>query len=163
MRTTAACRSSGRRAVSPPPGGKPVLSEHAVIELETRGETDILDITDAVAARCREAGLREGLAVVFIGGATGGLTTLEVEPGAVEDLRDCFERLAPEDLPYRHDAAYHDGNGHSHVRAALLGPSVSIPVAGGALTLGTWQRIVFIDFDNRPRRREVQVQCLGLS
>jgi secondary thiamine-phosphate synthase enzyme len=108
-----------------------------------------------------ERGLREGQALVFVGGSTAGLTTLEFEPGLVRDLPETFERIAPRAARYHHEDTWHDGNGHSHCRAALLGPSLVVPVKDGALMLGTWQQIVLVDFDNRPRQRDVVVQLTG--
>jgi secondary thiamine-phosphate synthase enzyme len=100
--------------------------------------------------------------LVFVPGATAALTTVEFEPGLVRDLPELFERIAPRDRPYHHDETWHDGNGHSHVRASLLGPSLTVPVQGGKLLLGTWQQIVLVDFDNRPHRRELVVQLSGV-
>jgi secondary thiamine-phosphate synthase enzyme len=131
------------------------------ILLSTSGNGHVIDITEAVAKAATEAGLADGLVTVFVPGATGAVTTVEYEPGLVADLGELFERLIPAGAHYRHDEAWHDGNGHSHVRASLLGPSLTVPVSGGRLTLGTWQQIVFIDFDVRARRRELVVQCLG--
>jgi secondary thiamine-phosphate synthase enzyme len=99
--------------------------------------------------------------LLFVPGATGGLTTVEYEPGLLRDLPEAFERLYPRDMRYHHDDTWHDGNGHSHVRATMLGPSLVIPVLDGQMTLGTWQQIIFIDFDNRPRQRELVVQVSG--
>ena len=134
-------------------------------ELELRGtaETDVFDVTDDVAAVLARSGVREGLAVVFVPGSTGAATTIEFEPGVVQDLKQAVERLAPRGARYAHDAAWGDGNGYAHVRAALLGPSLAVPVADGRLVLGTWQQLVVIDFDNRPRRRRVVVQIQGES
>ncbi len=131
------------------------------VTMETCGEGQVLDLTQRVAAKVSEHALREGHVLVFVSGSTGAVTTIEYEPGLARDLPELFERIAPQDLPYHHEAAWHDGNGHSHVRASLLGPSLAVPVAGGRLLLGTWQQIVLVDFDNRPRRREVIVQMHG--
>lgn len=132
-------------------------------ELELRGtaETDAFDVTDDVAAVLARSGVREGLALVFVPGSTGAATTIEFEPGVVQDLKAAVERLAPRGARYAHDAAWGDGNGYAHVRAALLGPSLAVPVADGRLVLGTWQQLVVLDFDNRPRRRRVVVQIQG--
>lgn len=127
-------------------------------EIGTQGNGQILDITQAVRDAVREAGIESGLATVFVTGSTAGLTTLEFEPGLVEDLTTAFERLYPRKLVYRHHERWGDDNGHSHVRAAMLGPSLSVPVVEAELTLGTWQQIVLVDFDTRPRRREYIVQ-----
>jgi secondary thiamine-phosphate synthase enzyme len=131
------------------------------VAVSTRGDDDILDLTEEVQALVRKHRLREGHALVFVSGSTAGLTTVEFEPGLVKDLPAAFERLAPRAARYHHEEAWHDGNGHSHVRASLLGPSLIVPVRDGELLLGTWQQIVLIDFDNRPRRREVVVQLSG--
>jgi len=131
------------------------------IKLSTHGNGHVSDITQQVEAAVAEAGIANGIVTLFVPGATGALTTVEYEPGLVADLGELFERLAPAGARYHHDETWHDGNGHSHVRASLLGPSLTVPVRDGTLTLGTWQQIVFIDFDTRPRRRELIAQCLG--
>ena len=129
--------------------------------LETRGFNDTHDVTAQVAEAVRSSGLTDGVAVVFVSGSTAGLTSIEFEPGCVSDLSEAISRAAPNDIPYAHDAAWGDGNGFSHVRAALIGASFTVPFAGGRLLLGTWQQIVLIDFDNRSRRRRVVVQVMG--
>jgi secondary thiamine-phosphate synthase enzyme len=128
---------------------------------KTRGHSQILDITPEVAKAVRSAGLEDGLVTIFIPGATGGVTTIEYESGLVSDLERAFESIAPENIPYAHNERWGDGNGHSHVRAAMLGPSLSVPFCGGQLILGTWQQIVVVDFDNRPRQREIVIQVMG--
>jgi secondary thiamine-phosphate synthase enzyme len=125
--------------------------------LRTRGHTDIVDITREVASAVQG----HGVATVFVSGSTAGITTIEDEPGLLEDLKEAFERLAPSGRRYRHSETAGDDNGVSHVRAALLGPSLSVPVAEGRLLLGTWQQIVLVDFDTRPRTREITVQFVG--
>ena len=130
-------------------------------QVDTRGEGDVQDLTGEVASCVAESGVREGTATIFVPGSTGGVTTIEYEPGVVQDLRDCFDRLAPREIPYAHEEAWHDGNGHSHVRAGVLGPSLVLPVQGGQLLLGTWQQVVLVDFDNRPRRRDWVVTVMG--
>ncbi len=130
-------------------------------QLETRGFTDVHDVTEEVEGAIRRSGLADGIAAVSVPGSTAGVTTIEFEPGAVEDLEVAIGRLAPEGIPYAHDARWGDGNGFAHVRAALLGPGISLPFRGGALVTGTWQQIVLVDFDNRPRRRRVEVQLVG--
>ena len=132
-----------------------------IIKLATKGHTDILNITEDVNAAVKKSGLTDGFAVVFLPGSTGGITTIEYEPGVLQDLKEAIERLAPESLSYHHDKRWHDGNGFSHVRAAILGPSINIPLSNGSLHLGTWQQIVLIDFDNRPRNREIIVKIYG--
>ncbi len=129
--------------------------------LQTEGFCDIHDVTSLVMEAVAESGFREGLVTVMVPGATAGVTTIEFEEGVLEDLKKAVERLAPRDLPYAHDRAWGDGNGFSHVRAALIGPSLSIPFGPEGLSLGTWQQIVLLDFDNRPRRRPFLVQVLG--
>ena len=129
--------------------------------LRTRGAGDTHDLTPAVEQAIRDAGLRSGIVTLFAVGSTVALTTIEYEPGAVSDLATAFERIAPQAATYQHQLRWHDDNGHSHIRAALLGPSLTVPVVDGALTLGTWQQIILVDFDTRPRQREVVAQCLG--
>ena len=129
--------------------------------IETKGRTDILDVTPQVEDAVSRSGVRSGIVLVFVPGSTAGLTTMEYESGAVADLKDAIARIAPEGMAYAHDARWGDGNGFSHVRAALLGPSLALPLREGALVTGTWQQIVLIDFDNRPRSRRVEVQIIG--
>ena len=129
--------------------------------VETKGFTDVLDITPQVERVVSASGVGSGIVLAFTPGSTAGLTTIEYEPGAVSDLKDAIARIAPEGIAYAHDARWGDGNGFSHVRAALLGPSLALPVRGGALVTGTWQQIVLVDFDNRPRSRRVEVQIVG--
>jgi len=128
------------------------------VKVQTRGETQVLDITPQVAEVVRRRGPDQGQALVFVVGSTAGLTTVEFEPGLVEDLPDAFERLAPRHARYHHEETWHDGNGYAHVRASLLGCSLTIPIEHGKLLLGTWQQVVLVDFDNRPRKREIIVQ-----
>jgi len=134
---------------------------HRELRLSTRGEGDLHDLTDGVAATVRETGVTDGIVTVFAPGATAGITTIEFEPGLRHDFPAAMERFAPRDIPYRHDETWHDGNGHSHVRASTIGPSLTVPVAAGKLVLGTWQQIVLVDFDNRARDRRVVVTVLG--
>ncbi|GAP64076.1 MAG: YjbQ family protein [Ardenticatenia bacterium] len=131
------------------------------LHLQTKGDTDIHDITDAVADLVAQSGISNGIVCIFSPSSTSGITTLEYESGAIADLKRTFEELVPQNRDYRHNLRWGDGNGHSHVRAALLGPSLSVPLIGGRLRLGTWQQIIFVDFDNRPRRREIVVQVVG--
>ncbi len=131
------------------------------IKLNTKGDTDIIDITPQVVSTVSKSGLNSGIAVVFVSGSTGGLTTVEYEPGLIEDLRTYFEKIAPKSGKYQHNMRWHDGNGYAHVRASFLGPSLSVPFINGDLQLGTWQQIIFIDFDNRSRSRELIVQIVG--
>jgi secondary thiamine-phosphate synthase enzyme len=131
------------------------------LEFKTTGQTDIIDISREVQEGVLQSEIQDGSIVLFISGSTAALTTIEFESGVVNDLRRAIERIAPRDIPYEPDRKWGDGNGYSHVRAALLGPSLSIPIRGGRLLLGTWQQIVLLDFDNRPRRRTVTVQIMG--
>ncbi|WP_287152777.1 secondary thiamine-phosphate synthase enzyme YjbQ [Candidatus Solincola tengchongensis] len=131
------------------------------LEFSTRGGSEIIDITGRVQESLTDSRLREGLVTVFVPGSTGGVITLEYEPGLMRDLGEAFERLAPSGVAYHHDRTWGDGNGHSHVRASLVGPSLSVPFREGRLILGTWQQIAFVDFDNRPRRRVLIVQVIG--
>jgi secondary thiamine-phosphate synthase enzyme len=129
--------------------------------ISTKGQGEAHDITAAVAGAVTESGLGAGIATVFVVGSTAAVTTIEFEPGAVHDLNAVFEALAPRDALYRHHLRWGDDNGSSHVRAALLGPSVTIPFRDAQLLLGTWQQIVVLEFDTRPRRREVIMQVVG--
>jgi secondary thiamine-phosphate synthase enzyme len=131
------------------------------ISLSTKGFCDIINITPQVFSILKQSSVADGLVTVFCPGSTGSITTIEYESGVVQDLKDALERIAPSDIPYAHDRRWGDGNGFSHVRAALMKPSLTIPLVSGKLTLGTWQQIVFIDFDNRSRHREIVVQILG--
>jgi secondary thiamine-phosphate synthase enzyme len=121
----------------------------------------VVDVTDPIQAAVARSGVSAGLAAVFMVGSTGALTTIEYEPGVVEDLKDAVNRLAPPGIDYAHERAWHDGNGHSHVQSALLGPSVTLPVRDGRLHLGTWQQVVALNLDNRPRKRSVEVTVIG--
>jgi secondary thiamine-phosphate synthase enzyme len=131
------------------------------IEKKTAGFNDIHDITVDVSDLVKESGLGSGTATVFVTGSTGGVTTLEFEPGLVQDIPEALEKVAPMGNTYHHDATWGDGNGFSHVRAALVGPSLTVPFREGKLMLGTWQQIVLLDFDNKARRRSVVVQIMG--
>ncbi|MCH7596146.1 MAG: YjbQ family protein [Planctomycetes bacterium] len=136
--------------------------ETHTFEIETRGNNEVLNLTDLVAERLKTAEIACGIATVFVVGSTAGLTTTEFEPGLVNrDLKVAFEGIAPEDGRYLHEETWHDDNGHSHIRASLLGPSVVIPFVDRELQLGTWQQIVLIDFDTRPRSRRILLQILG--
>jgi len=137
----------------------PVVS--AAISLSTQGEAQVVDITGELGRAIAESGLAAGVATVFVPGATGAVTTIEYEGGLLEDIDDLFERLAPSGVSYAHNRSAGDDNGHAHVRASLLGPSLGVPFADGAPLLGRWQSVVFIDFDTRPRRRDLVVQMIG--
>lgn len=135
--------------------------ETRTINLSTKGHGDIFDITQQVATAVRETGLQAGTVTIFTPSATSALTTIEYESGCVQDLQRLFDEIVSPQRHYAHNARWGDGNGHSHVRAALLGPSLTVPFVQGRLTLGTWQQIVFVDFDNRSRRRELVLQAIG--
>ncbi|MGD8719623.1 MAG: secondary thiamine-phosphate synthase enzyme YjbQ [Candidatus Zixiibacteriota bacterium] len=130
-------------------------------ELSCRGDAEIHDVTSQVSSIVSASGLKDGIGLVSSPGSTVGITTVEYEPGLVSDLTALFDKLAPKGAPYGHDARWGDGNGHSHVRSSLLGTTFAFPVAGGAPMLGTWQQIIFIDFDNKNRRREITVTVVG--
>lgn len=134
---------------------------HLELRLSTRGNGEMHDVTDGVAESVRQSGVTDGTVTVFVPGSTAGITTMEFEPGLRQDFPAAMERLAPRDLPYEHDRTWHDGNGHSHVRASMIGPSVTVPVAAGRLLLGTWQQVVLVDFDNRARDRRIVVTVVG--
>lgn len=131
------------------------------ISLRTKGFCDIIDITSQVRSILKESSVVNGLATIFCPGSTGSITTIEYESGVLQDLKKALEKVVPSDIAYKHDERWGDGNGFSHVRAALMKPSLSVPVVSGKMTLGTWQQIVFIDFDNRERHREIMVQIMG--
>jgi len=131
------------------------------LTLETQGDGDILDLTSYAQKAIDNTGLKEGLCTVFVAHSTCAMTTIEFEPGCTADLNRVFERVAPQDDRWEHNERNADTNGHSHVRAAMVGPSVTIPIANAELVLGTWQKVVMIDFDDRPRSRRVVIQMLG--
>lgn len=131
------------------------------LKIETRGETDLIDVTQSVARAVKDSGISSGIVTVFVPGSTAGITTIEYEGGAIADFKKAVERIAPKGVHYDHDARWGDGNGYSHIRASLLGPSLTVPFSASRLMLGTWQQIIVVDFDNRPRRRELIVQIVG--
>ncbi len=131
------------------------------LHLSTRGDTEMRDLSAEVQRVVADSGVRAGIATLFTPSSTSALTTIEFEPGALDDLRRALDEIAPAGRDYRHNLRWDDGNGHAHLRAALLGPSLSIPIIDGQLALGTWQQVLFIDFDVRPRQREVVVQVVG--
>jgi secondary thiamine-phosphate synthase enzyme len=131
------------------------------LSIHTRGEGDILDVTGTVAEAVAETRLKNGIVTVFVPGSTGALTTIEYEPGLLKDFPNMLERIAPKNLVYEHEKRWHDGNGHSHVRASLIGPSLTVPFANGRLTLGTWQQIIFMELDVRSRARTLILQIMG--
>ena len=132
------------------------------ITVSTKGNTDIIDLTEKVQARLEDYSLKEGQITLFVPGSTGGLTTMEFEPNLAEDIRTAFEKIAPKDIEYAHHMTWGDYNGHSHVRASLMGPSLTVPFKNKKLILGTWQQIVFIDFDTARRSRNLVLQILGI-
>ncbi len=131
------------------------------IQFNTQGNGEVVDVTAQVARKVADSELNEGTVTIFSPSATSSLTTVEYESGLVHDLRGLFDRVAPQDIEYRHNLRWGDGNGHSHVRAALFGASLTVPFVGKRLTLGTWQQIVFLDFDVRPHNRELVLQMIG--
>ncbi len=137
------------------------MVETRTFVFSTEAEMDLVDVTKDVADIVNESGASDGMVVVFVPGSTGGVTTMEYEPGLVKDMQELFEKVVPRDHYYHHEERWHDKNGHSHVRASLIGPSVSIPFRDKRLMLGTWQQIVFFDFDVRARERELIVQIHG--
>lgn len=139
-----------------------IIFHFATIEVDLNTGPDIRDITDDLNRIIGRSGIETGQAAACIVGSTGSLTTIEFEPGVVQDLKDAINRLAPKDLAYAHELAWHDGNGHSHVQAALMGPSIALPIRRGRLQLGTWQQVVAINHDNRSRRRSIEVTLTGI-
>ena len=131
------------------------------ISLSTRGECDIIDITPQIEQQLAEADISNGVVTAFVSGSTAGVTTIEFEPGLVSDLKSMWQRIIPKGIPYDHDRRWGDGNGYSHVRASLLGASLVVPFTDKRLLLGTWQQVVLVDFDNRPRSRQVVLQIMG--
>jgi secondary thiamine-phosphate synthase enzyme len=131
------------------------------IFVQSTGRTDIIDLTEQVSGVLRDSFVQNGAVTLFIPGSTAALTTIEFESGVVNDLKKAIDRIVPENMYYEHNERWRDGNGYSHVRAALIGPSLYIPVVEGKMTLGTWQQIVLLDFDNRPRERRIVIQISG--
>ena len=131
------------------------------IRKSTRGNCDIIDITDEVNYLINQNNFLKGNALIFVGGSTAGITTIEYEPGLRKDYPKFFDKIIPSNISYEHDNTWHDGNGHSHVRASIQGASLTVPFAKGRLLLGTWQQIILVDFDNRSRSREITVQIIG--
>jgi secondary thiamine-phosphate synthase enzyme len=131
------------------------------IQIKSKSENDILDITDKVSQFVKESKIENGVVIVFVVGSTAAITTIEYEPGLRKDFPEMLSRLAPREIEYAHDNTWHDGNGHCHVRASLIGPSLVIPILEGHLTLGTWQQIVLVEMDTRPRERKIILQVMG--
>jgi secondary thiamine-phosphate synthase enzyme len=142
-------------------GGKDMTVITKDITLQSKGNCDIIDITSQVAKNVEKSGINSGIVTLFIVGSTAGITTIEYEPNLLSDFKNMWDRVIPQNIPYEHNKTWGDGNGHSHVRASMLGASLSIPFVNKKLTLGTWQQIVFVDFDNRPRSRKIAIQILG--
>ncbi|MGD1055765.1 MAG: secondary thiamine-phosphate synthase enzyme YjbQ [Nitrososphaerales archaeon] len=136
-----------------------VVTRH--VEVRSRTENDVVDITKDVQKAVQESGLKDGIATVFVSGSTATVTTMEFEPGLIEDFPRMLERVSPRGIPYEHQKTWQDDNGRSHVKASLVGPSLSVPFVDGILTLGTWQQIVFVELDTRPRTRKIVVQMVG--
>ena len=132
------------------------------IRITTKGNSEVINLTDEVNSAINKSGIKDGAVIVFNVGSTAGITTTEYEPGLVNyDIKAAFEKIAPENGRYEHEETWHDDNGHSHIRATLLGPSLSVPIVGGRMTLGTWQQIILVDFDTRSRTRTVICQIIG--
>jgi secondary thiamine-phosphate synthase enzyme len=131
------------------------------IKLQTRGETDIVDITPDLQNKVVRSGITRGTVTVFVSGSTASITTIEYEDGLIADFKSLWDRIAPRGLSYQHNERWGDGNGYAHVRASLLGGSLVIPIADGRLLLGTWQQVILVDFDNRPRSRQIILQIMG--
>jgi secondary thiamine-phosphate synthase enzyme len=142
-------------------GGKNMTVVTKDITLQSKGNCDIIDITPQVAKNVEESRVNSGIVTLFIVGSTAGITTIEYEPNLVSDFKNMWDRVIPQNIPYEHNRTWGDGNGHSHVRASTLGASLIIPFVNKRLTLGTWQQIVIVDFDNRPRSRKLILQILG--
>ncbi|MGD0478049.1 MAG: secondary thiamine-phosphate synthase enzyme YjbQ [Nitrososphaerales archaeon] len=136
-----------------------VVTRH--VEVRSRAENDVVDITKDVQKAVRESGLKDGIATVFVSGSTATVTTMEFEPGLIEDFPKMLERVSPRGISYEHQKTWRDDNGRSHVKASLVGPSLSVPFVDGILALGTWQQIVFVELDIRPRTRKIVVQIVG--
>jgi secondary thiamine-phosphate synthase enzyme len=142
-------------------GGKNMTVVTKDITFQTKGNCDIIDISSQVAKNVEESGIDNGTVTLFISGSTAGVTTIEYEPRLVGDFKNMWDRVIPQNIPYEHNKTWGDGNGHSHVRASMLGASLTIPFVNKRLTLGTWQQVVFVDFDNRPRSRKMVLQVMG--
>jgi secondary thiamine-phosphate synthase enzyme len=131
------------------------------IHIQTKGNCDMIDITTQIAQEINNSSINDGIATIFVSGSTAGISTIEYEGGLVSDFKSMWERNVPQNISYHHDLRWEDGNGYSHVRASLLGPSLVVPFANKKMTLGTWQQIIVVDFDNRPRSREIILQLFG--
>lgn len=138
-----------------------MTTQSKAIRISTKGNCDMIDITGPIAEEIAESNINSGIATIFITGSTAGVTTIEYESGVIKDYKDMWDRNVPMNISYQHDQRWGDGNGYSHVRASLLGPSLVVPFTNKKMMLGTWQQIVVVDFDNRARSREIIVQLLG--
>ncbi|MEM2950843.1 MAG: secondary thiamine-phosphate synthase enzyme YjbQ [Nitrososphaeria archaeon] len=138
-----------------------MVVETRYLELDSKGENHIIDLTQYIKRKLEESEVTNGIITVFVPGSTGAITTIEYEPGLIKDLPNILERIAPKNLLYAHEETWHDGNGHSHVRASLIGPSLTIPFVNKKPLLGTWQQVVFIELDVRPRHRRIVLQIIG--
>jgi secondary thiamine-phosphate synthase enzyme len=132
-----------------------------IIHIQSKGEMDIINITNQASAAIDESNIENGIITVFVSGSTAAVTTIEYEPGLMYDFPELLSRVAPKDIQYKHDNTWHDGNGHSHVRAPLIGPSLTIPIIEGNMSLGTWQQLVLLELDTRARNRNVILQMIG--
>jgi secondary thiamine-phosphate synthase enzyme len=132
-----------------------------IIKIQSKGENDMIDLTEKVSSLVAKSGITNGNATIFVSGSTGSVTTIEFEPGLIHDFPEMLKRMAPKNLDYGHEKMWHDGNGHSHVKASLLGPSLTIPFIDSQLRLGTWQQIVFLELDTRSRNRDLILQVIG--
>jgi secondary thiamine-phosphate synthase enzyme len=131
------------------------------LHFDTKGEVEIVDITEKVNSKLRDSSIEDGVVTIFVPGSTGAVTTIEYEPGLLQDLPNALERLFPKGMKYQHELRWHDGNGHSHVRASFLGPSLTVPFRNKTMLLGTWQQVVFIELDNKRRSRRIILQIMG--
>lgn len=132
-----------------------------IIQIKSKGEMDIINITNQAMAAIGESNIKNGIITVFVSGSTAAVTTIEYEPGLIYDFPEMLSRVAPKHIQYKHDNTWHDGNGHSHVRASLLGPSLTIPIVEGNMSLGTWQQLILLELDTRARNRNVILQLIG--
>jgi secondary thiamine-phosphate synthase enzyme len=131
------------------------------IQIRSKGENDMIDLTEKISDFVSSSEVSNGIVTIFVSGSTGSITTIEFEPGLIRDFPDMLSRVAPKDLDYGHEQMWHDGNGHSHVKASLVGPSLTVPFSKGQMHLGTWQQIVFLELDTRGRTRDLVLQIIG--
>lgn len=137
------------------------MTYHTKIQIQTKGNCDMIDITERVEDIISKSGMSTGICTVFCQGSTGAIVTIEYEEGLLKDFPEAMERIAPQGIMYEHHLRWHDGNGHSHIRSSIIGPSLTIPFVNGELTLGTWQQVTFVDFDNKPRMRTIHLMLVG--